>query len=346
MNGYETKVGIGLEATDGTPVKAQELLYHRSDTVEGEYNNVTSKALASGRFPGQAVAGNATVGGSVVIEPTMGDIGKILYAAMGKVVIGGGPDPFQDTYTVSATGPKPITHIVAKGLKDAASAIIEVHKGAYINQLTLAADLDEFLVATLDLVARGEKVYANTGTNDTALFGTAALSTLPAMAYTMGSVTLNGTSTCDVRNATITLNNGMREKRGLCASAGRFPGGLAAGMTEVTFDANLYFSSDAERRRLMGVASGASYPYEATNTTITGAVVLTFTVNAATNTYLEITLPKLEYLTAPAPVEGDDFIMQAITARALYDSSTGGLQVLTSNSTALPDPTTAGTPIA
>lgn len=342
MNGYETKVGIGIEGTAGTPVKAQQLLYHRSDSVEGEYNNITSRALASGRFPAQSAAGSASVAGSVVIEPTFKGISRVLYAALGAYTHGAGPDPYQDQISVSATGPKPITHIIAKGLKDATGAIIEVHKGCYVNQLTLAADLDEFLLATLDMVGRGEKVYGNTTANDTALFGTAALDTSAALSYTMGSVTLNGASTCDVRNMTVTVNNQMREKRGLCASAGRFPAGHNPGMVEVTLDANLYFSSDAERRRLMGVASGASYPYEATATQIDGAAVLTFTVDAATNKSVELSLPRLQYLTAPAPVEGDDFIMQAITARALYHSS-GGLLVTLSDSTEWTDPTTAGT---
>lgn len=347
MNGTETKVGIGIEGTARTPVKAQQLFYHRSDTVEGEYNNITSRALASGRFPGRSAAGNASITGGAVIEPTLGDIGKVVYAALGKADIGLGPDPFNNVFTVSPSGPKPITHAIAKGLPGATGALIELHKGCYINQLVFAVDLDDFLLATFDVVGGGEKNYDNTTANDTAIFGTAALSNTTAFAYTMGQVAIDGESTCDVRNVTVTLNNNMREKRGLCRAAGRFPSAFSAGLVEVTFDASLYFSSDAERRRLMGVASDATYPYEATLDQITANVLLDFKPDeAGSSQALSIGIPKLQYLTAQAPVEGDDWIMQSITGRALYDAATGGLSITTSNETALTDPTTAGTAIA
>lgn len=397
--GYQTKVGIGLEATEGTAVIAQHILEHRSDNIEGEYSNVVSKALRMGRFPGVSAPGSQTVQGSLVAEFTPDKITKLLYAAMGACASVGGlsavasiaqtaglatvtttPDhglvngdlvtiagadqagynltlavvavtgaktftyavdagtvspatgatititgPSRHTLTIGQAGPKAFTHSIAKGLLNAAGAIIETHSGCMIDSLTLAADLDEFLLATMDIQGLGEAVDVYSTARDTAVFGTAASSVLNPFAYVQGLFTLNSSANNDARNVTIKIGNALKEKRVIRRNRAAL--GHAPGMVEVTLDADMYFSSDLERRRLMGVASGAATPFTATTTVIPGSASVDFLSEA---NQLVLTLPNLQYQAAGAPVEGDDWIMQKLTARALYHSS-GGLQAVLTN---------------
>lgn len=300
--GAQTKTGLGLETAYGTQVKAQVLLDARNNTIAGEYDRIQSQALKSGRMRRPSVAGAARIGGGFQCEVTPDGFTRVLLAAVGSVSTTGAADPYTHTFSPPAAGPKPVTLMRLMG------DIIAVHS-CLINQIAIRAELDEMALADVEVVGKSERI--TTSGFDASAFGAAAYAADPAFTFVQAEAQIGGVKNCDVSSCVFTLNNNLDEKRTFCSA---FPANQGPGMLDLTYEMDMYFSSDLELRKYLGVAAGAAYPYVATTTTLTSSVSLEFTAGA--NRSLKIASAACEVEAPLPPVESPEYLRQRVVYRA------------------------------
>jgi len=350
--GIRSKMGFGLEAVEGQPVKAQVLLDRATGSPNMELTQITRKTLRNNVGLAGGLAGKATITGSgISVEPCPESITGPLCAFLGTPVI-------TVTAPVASAGYSDL--LWTDGFDQFTGTLSErrgssffCFPGTRIIGINIKADpdSDEAVMFGLDTGHLNQLMYAQE--SDLGL-DTAAFDTLLPPSPVDGLLKIAGTLSADSKTCDVKLKRGQRLRRGLVGTRGGTSHTL--GRSDHSADIDLYFSTEAELLRYFGQAQAAqqvggvaNYPYGATNTIqyVPMSLLLPMPANAAGfQNQIEIIFPACSYKTVGEPVEGEQEIMQKVSVQPYIDPVTNtDLMIRVRNSKSLAAVTAFGVPL-
>ena len=161
--GIASKLGIGLEATEGQPVLAQKLLDRVSGSLELDRTIIARKSLRNNAAITGVVPGIANVAGDIVLEPTPEGISALLCAFLGMPTsVVNAPTP---AVTVAFSGGTPTgaakAYAVVSG--GAVTSIVMVDQGAgYTSDPTCTVSGGSGTTTITSITRTGGKITAVT----------------------------------------------------------------------------------------------------------------------------------------------------------------------------------------
>lgn len=353
--GIRSKMGFGLEAVEGQPVKAQALLDRVSGSPNMELEQIKRKSLRNNVGLTGAVNGKATITGSGInVEPCPESITGPLCAFLGAPAITVTPA------VVAAAGPPAVAAspgysdlLWTDGFDQFTGTMNErrgssffCFPGTRIIGINIKADPDSSDVVTfsLDTGHLNQIMYAQE--SDLGL-DTAAFDTLLPPSPEDAVLRIAGTLSADSKTCDLKLKRGQKLRRGLLGQRGGTS--YILGRSEHSGEVNLYFSTEAELQRYMGQAQGAALPYGATSGVmiVPLSLLLNMPLNAAGfQNQIEVIFPACSYTAVGQPVEGEQEIMQKISVQSYVDAVSGtDLQIRVRNSKSLGAVTQFGIPL-
>lgn len=244
--------------------------------------------------------------------------------------------------TPATAGPVALTHIIKKG-------DIFLHPGVKINEVALRLALDEICTADLNCMGLDEYVFDGgstsygapvSGTHEAYLFPAGAgLPTVDAFNFTHGLISIDGltsgalVTTEDVNNIVWTWSNNLTAKRGI-RRTGRGDRAHVPAMFTPSCEMALYFNKTDFLMRSMGVAGGTIYPFKSTSCVLPGTIHMDMAVGSCAP-YASMAIDMEAEFLAPVPaVEGEDFIMQQVTATGIEASGLTTFKITLKNTEA------------
>src|SRR3990167_294865 len=310
------ELGIGSEATAGTPVRAQEFLDFTDETLTIDSPPIESMSLRARRSRERAVPNRLNTNGSFTTELQSENMMRLWRSLLGNSAPSIGASPYGTTWkvlnTAASVTPSTVSLILGSG-----GTYWQLFYGACVGSVELRFALDQIVQAIWTVMAR-ETAIDN---------GTLALRDAGAgydanepMVFTRADIYLNGSLSSDVRAGTIRINNGLIPKN-VIKRQRAMPAHLQQSFT-VEGDLEMYFSTDAELRRFLG-DSGSSYPYKHVETAVRVGDLLINVAAASGSTQdcLIFDADRVIYRAVGAPVRGLDAIVQTVGFFCQYDST-------------------------
>lgn len=320
--GVDTYVAFAQETTPGTPVKGKVLLDIRSSNLDSYAQNLRSQSLSRQRArPRKLAVGRAGAGGEVPFEITPEKWDQILPGILKRTGTTGS-GPYVHTFKVAQIADiKTFTFVKKVG------DFRKVFPGCMVDSLTISANLDEVVMATVSVQARDEWTYDDTAaggdTDAYILSSTAAYDSVAnsMLSFVAAGVTVDGVEDRGlIQDFTVTLRQNVQERRGLSKKRGvtsHYPLGF-----EVDVNFNMYFEDVLQLRKFLGV-SHRDFPFKAAKDIEFQSVQLDCAgINGETEQNLSILIPKMSYEVVRIPVNGEGAIMLNCSGFAAYDDVT------------------------
>jgi len=331
ITGARTELGIGLEATEGTAVRAQKKVEYLSGKIEPNMAPVTSRALrATPAANKKAIHGPASFAGDFSVEATPeGGFSKILVGAFGTPVftqtISGAGTPTHYKHTLkNRFGQVPVT-IVQKLMDTPGAERYQVSLGSRISALELGFDAEATTPVTASVSVMSLDGSVEFSSASSVGMDTASVDTLQPFSQQDATITVGGANYCKTRRITVPIDKGVGERRGLCGKRGAQ--GHFEGMSSVgPITADMYFEDMEEINRLYGTPNVGTYPVAASKRIVGTQVKISLRTPLNATGYqngMEITFPNAVWETVSTPVSGEDEITQTVTMIPLYSDADG-----------------------
>lgn len=312
----DVSIGIKKETTYGTAATVAQHIEFVSETLQKNVEYVSSTALRRGlvgpRFAGR-VSGKISAGGDIVYEANSVDTSILLEAAFGVVANGGAAPPYFRLYTC-ATGDVPASYTIQKGIPTVGGVGVSAHTftGMVCSSLQINAAQDAILQLTATWAGKdmdtGASLVVPAYTASTSLFhfhkASLAIGGSVVMPTTTGLAT-GGTDTVNIRDCTITLDNGLDANGWAFGGAGKRTRVQAYGRRAITGQFTAEYTDNTLRDASLG------------NTGL--SLVLAFT--GGTNEVLQIVLPKIGLNSNVPNANGGDVITQQFDFTAFNDDT-------------------------
>jgi len=319
--GADSELGIGLQdptAADTAAVEAAFKVLYTGGGIETDRSILYSRGFR-GR-PGRrqkATTGLARFSGPFTFEPTPeGALPRVLCSIFGEQATVDGEDDAPNAHEWKSGFRRiPATLVQKKG------PFYYVYPGAYGRSLTLGASKtqDTVIEASVEFNALNDESYATAAAVG---MDTAVSDVLDPFSPVEAVVNIGGQVTTDATDFRVNLGFTENPKD-------VFDGNLGArsywrGESDHNAEMTMYFSSEAERKRLFGLGSGQAAPYGMIKTILPVAVFVEFPSGASA---LRVTFPQAVFRTVTQPIEGPDAIMQRVRIEPL-DSDADGTDVI------------------
>jgi hypothetical protein len=338
-------VGFSRETSPGEPMKVGVYLDVTSNTLEGQAENLQGDSLNRNRVrPRKVVVGRAGASGgfSFMLTPEkwtrlLPGLVKLVGSTDVSSLYGGGNTGLYEHHfrVADIDDIKTFTFATRRG------TFRNVYPGSMLSSLSLSANLDQIVSATVDVMARAEWNYdpEAAGINDSNIvLGSAGYDTVlnSNMSFAHAKVSFGpdiSSLVTDrlVQSFTINMSQAVQEKRVLARTrdvAGHYPQSFSV---SVSFD--MYFENEIQMRKYLGDCT-QDFPFKPGYTIELQAVELAIAGagNCTTGFYctdgdtpkqeIIFKIPKMLYTVASKPVNGDGAIMVSCSAVAVYDEST------------------------
>jgi len=296
--GYNSWVGVGTEATYGTPVTRTNFLEINSESLTAEDDVVKSNSVYwLTDDVDNYCQGRKKIGGGIEFDVRVQGAESILksafgthsYIANGTSVDGG----TLHTFGIADAVGSPLTMEVNR---DVASF---VYHGCKINSLTLNGGNEGMLTASADIIGEDEGTTA---------VSTPSFSTSKYWCFSQCALTIDS-GTRSVTGFNVTLNNNLTDDRYHLGS--RFmKEPQRAGRVSVTGDITVEFDGTTD--------------WSTFNSAGTAALVAKYTGDTLTGTianYLQVTIPYMRFTGMPINVSDSGRIMYTIPFEGLSDGT-------------------------
>lgn len=216
--GFNSYVGIGEEVTFGTAVTRTKFFEVNDDSIEGK-QTLMSKPSLRGTSQDRRLQGKKDVGGSLKFPLGFEGYEKVLKHAFGTLAAVSGAGPYTHAYTLAAALPAGLTIECTKASSDidAGTASAHIFEGCKINKMTLTQAVDEFLMASVDIIGEDWNLAAPSGAPTFPTFNGIDWSML-------GTMTLAGVAIVDIlKGFEFSIDNGLAGDRYLFGTRVRKP---------------------------------------------------------------------------------------------------------------------------
>lgn len=310
-------VGIGIEGTVGTPVRAQSLADFRSAGMKPLSSYILSQSIRNRRSFDRVVPGSVGMSGDLVTElQPEGANSKLLYALLGTpTTVTGGGIATHTFKTVNSVTPVGATILVNRGQND-----LEVFYGSVCMSAEFNCAIDEIVLATWSLLARQSGIYQYSADEYLVKNSAAAYDGNAPMTFVGAQLKIAGATTSDARSARFRINNSTIPK--VVVKRQRQVEGHLHQDSVVEGSIDLYFNGVAELRRWLGNA-GSTFPFKHSETTIltTGTISLEMAGDSGAATeHLYLQTNTAFWTDLDQNIGGRGPIMQTINFQSLYDA--------------------------
>lgn len=304
ISGRDSSCQIGLETEWGTPVTTTLKIPFTSEGLGYVPSYQEEDALVGSKTSRRMDIMSIKTEGDLSFLVKPDTIGLLLGAALGEESASAiSSTVFEHEFTPVAGGvdsdlPK-LTVVVDRKAK------IFQYASQKINSLSLEGSSQDYLRAGVSLIGYDEKVLASMAS----LSG----STLKALKFADGAVTVDGSSIADITSFSIEYNNNLEDDLFTINSGNNMVEPQPQGR-EISGDMEILYSENADAIRSSVFKTGD-----------TMSAVLTFTaddeIEAGTNYELKIELPLCYITDAPVNVGGPERIRQSISFTATESDS-------------------------
>lgn len=338
-------VGFSRETNPGEAMKVGVYLDVTSHTLEGQAENLQGDSLNRNRVrPRKVVVGRAGASGgfSFLLTPEkwtrlLPGLVKLVGSTDVSALYGGGNTGLYEHHfrVADIDDIKTFTFATRRG------TFRQVYPGTMLSSLSLSANLDQIVSASVDAMSRAEWNYdpEAAGINDSNIaLGSAGYDTVlnSNMSFAHAKVSFGAdiaSLVTDrlVQSFTINMSQSVQEKRVIARTrdvAGHYPQAFSV---SISFD--MYFENEVQMRKYLGDCT-QDFPFKPGYTVELQAVELAIAGagNCATGFYctdgdtpkqeIIFKIPQMLYTVASKPVNGDGAIMISCSAVAVYDEST------------------------
>ncbi len=315
--GFNDWMGIDVEATEGTAVKATTYLDLMSSSFGQKVETLFRRSMRQdGRLVKRIIPRNSTIDGDVQFEVPCEQIVKIFKAAFGAPDSSGTSSPYTHVFKnpTSGTGHQALTVVQSWG------GYYRIATGAVVNKLSARAAIDQPFTMTMSLSAI-DMGYGDTGSVPSGWVSSPAYDSVGNFEDYHIAVTYDSTAVDTIDDVTIDTTMTLTPKRALTGS--RRPVKHMYGISDTEIRLNMYFSSDKEMLQLLGHSTfPGSYPKKITaseqpkvvlkvEAAKTSSIVYKVTADIADMRITEI--GAAEYI--------EDVIKVPLTFRAMYDNT-------------------------
>lgn len=207
-------------------------LYFTELSLQPQRENVIDPTMSSDRNRSQPGKGNLDISGTIgaVVAPEMG--GWYLKHILGVPVTTGASTPFTHTYRPKEL---PVGFVVEEDWTDAITDKVHKFLGCRCTQATITVPQSGF--ATISMSVGAAKFEIDTAPLDATLTDTGQTGWTAANA----TVKINGTASCLVKSATISINNNMETDRYTLCGGTRYD--MPEGFVDVTGEITALFDT-------------------------------------------------------------------------------------------------------
>lgn len=197
MSTNSAQLGWAKETTAGTRVTPNKFAEFTGEGIQQDILRIDRMGMKPGRRLNQGWAtGNRTLAGPTTFDMSAQTIGSALELAIGDVQTTGS-DPYTHTFTPG----KLESATVQIGTPAVDSTIFpRDYLGCFVNQWSIEAAIDQYVVLTLDWLAQEEQL------NQT--IATPSYTQTDWFTYVTGVISIAGSETC-IDTATVTGNNNL-----------------------------------------------------------------------------------------------------------------------------------------
>lgn len=338
-------VGFSKETNAGEPMKVGVYLDVTSNSLDGQAENLQGDTLNRNRArPRKVVVGRSGASGSFsfLLTPEkwtrlLPGILKLVGSTDVSSLYGGGNTGlYEHHFRVGDVDDiKTYTFVTRRG------TFRQVYPGSMLSSLSISANLDQIVSASVDVMARDEWHYdpeaAGIGDSNLVL-GSAGYDTVTNsnMSFVNAKVSFGediASLVTDrlVQSFSLNLTQSVQEARVLNRTRSVSSHVPQAFSASVSFD--LYFENEIQMRKYLGDCT-QDFPFKPGYTIELQAVefAISGSGNCATGYYctdgdtpkqeIIVRIPKMLYTVSSKPVSGDGFIMLNCSAVAVYDEST------------------------
>lgn len=312
---YAGQAGFIAEATWGTPLVVTRFIEHEAWDLQGVYDRSMSPGIRAGRSTIGAdsvlpVAAGAE--GTITFPIGIKSAGLFLQHSLGAVATGSpaaGKTPH--TFTRAATAGLGMTGQVVRPYVTAAGGQAFTYSGIKVAGLTLSQEVDGFLMAELDLLAKDETTATATAT-------AAYASSQEYFNFNKTTITVGGDPVC-VDGWELVIDNALSGLEKKMCAAGIIAEPYATELVEDTITLNgVLFNDLTHYNRVLAVTAGGMIT----------PIIITCTGTADATNLLVITITSAMIMSDPLEVDsGDLAIKQDLEFRCLQPSSGPTTQV-------------------
>jgi hypothetical protein len=303
-------VGIAKQATAGTaqttmeyfvPVESAEVAFNR-ETMEVE-------ETVGHRFPTDIDYGTQFFEGTMSGRARAGSFPRVISAFLGapttSTVVAGA---YQHLFDPAAANKAPVRHSILFNRTDPDPAITDLVYDAFGNSLTVSVGVNEFLGF--------EAGFVGISNNDTRPEPTVTLDTTPRFSFDefVAYITIGtGSETAiPISGFSLTYSNNFETDNFVLGQRTLYTLNEGNANAEVSFTPKTALATHY-RRALLSDPENVKIRLVATGAMVTGSTPYSF----------EVTVPRMHYLSAPAPISAADRLTGIdVTARAAYNPST------------------------
>lgn len=257
--------------------------------LQEQTNDIQSNELVPDRHRRAARRGASSVSGDIVGELSYGTFDPLLEAAFCGTWAG----------DVLKTGSVRRSFAVLKRNTDI--GVDTIYRGCQVNQLKFACPLQEKITVTFSIIGKAEESYQLPAG---ATFDQPT--TTDYMTTFEGSLDLDDAEFNAATDLNVTLANNIEAKYSLF---NRPAYGMKIGMIDVTGDLSAYLEDEVLKQK---------YRNE-----VDTEMVVTMTDRATDGNVYELTLPRERFTSAQDTNSGDDYVVQQLNFRSLYDGTSG-----------------------
>lgn len=296
-SGLNSQLGFVAESTYGTAVTVTKFLEFVSEGLQREIQRIESRGLRAGRrtlLSSQWSAGQIAVAGDIELELSNVGQGLLWLHAMGAAGTTGA-GPFVHTYTPADLQTLSLTIQVGKPFIGGTVQAF-TYTGCKIAGWEVSASAGEIAMVTFNILAQNESTAI-------ALATATYPATYAPMTFVHGVLSLGG-SAVDVRDVTVTADNGLNDDRYFVKGSGLRSQPLESTWREYTWEATMDFADLTAYNRFVNGTEAAL-----TLTFTRGADIFQIVGNVRTDG------------TTPT-VDGPDILAQPLTGRFVASGAT------------------------
>jgi tail tube protein len=234
-SGMNAQLGFVAETTYGTAVVVTKFLEFVSESLAADIERIESQGLRAGRrvqLSAQWAAGRSSAGGDIELELSNVGQGLLWLHAMGASGSSGG-GPYIHTYTPADLQTLFMTMQVGKPFIGGTVQAF-TYTGCTIAGWELSASAGEIATVTFNILAQAESTAI-------ALATATYPATYAPMTFVHGVLSLGG-SAVDVREVTISADNGLKDDRYFIKGSGLRSKPIEAAKREYTWSAEMDFA--------------------------------------------------------------------------------------------------------
>ncbi|MCF7952009.1 MAG: hypothetical protein K9L57_10275 [Spirochaetaceae bacterium] len=314
ISGRDSKCQVGLESTWGTPVSTTVQLPFTSESLGYTPSYQEEDALVGSKTSRRMDIMSVKTAGDVSLLVKPDAIGELLAATLGEESSSEtASGVFEHVFTPVAGG----TNASLLGITVCVDRKVNVFQyiSQKVNELSLEGEAQDYLRASVSLIGYDEAVKAS--------MASVSGSTLKAMKFSDGAVTIDGSSFADITSFSLNYGNNLDDDL-FTINSGQNMVEPQPQSREITGQMEVLYSEEADNLRSSKFKAGD-----------TMSAVLTFTsedeIVTGENYKLEIVMPLCYITDAPVNVDGPDRIKQTLSFTATESETQEAITVTLTN---------------